>query len=257
MSLTCIVVDDEPLVAQRVANLASDEQLQVLATCANADEAIAAIMKMEPKIVFLDIQMPGKSGLDVIQKLSEFDDPPVCIMVTAFDQYAAAAFTLAAVDYVLKPVSRERFGRAVARARLTISQQEAAKQIERLRNALIGTKQDSIFLQDGGRIFQFVPADVSRVQAADDYCLLYENGNEHLVPISLIALEKMLPTPPFVRCHRSHLVNLGHFEFFEPNSSGGGTLKLADACVPVSRTRLSEVKALIQSWKPSGIPLGP
>jgi two-component system, LytTR family, response regulator len=246
MTFTCIVVDDEPLITQRIAKLASAEKLDVLATCASGDEAIAAIAELKPNIVFLDIQMPGTSGLDVIKNLGVLAAPPVCILVTAFDQYAAAGFALAAVDYVLKPVSRERFHAAVERAILTINQRDSLAQIGRLRGVLNGTRPDKLTLRDGAQIVQFTPGKISRIEAADDYCLLYEGNNEHLVSVTLTALERLLPTPPFVRCHRSHLVNLDHLESFKTNSSGGATIRAGGTEIPVSRASVVKVRALLQ-----------
>lgn len=249
--ITCIVADDEAPIANRIARLAESENLEVLAICANGEEALNAIYEHDPQIAFLDISMPGISGLDVLDQLSSLPNPPACILVTAYDQHAVAAFALAAVDYVLKPVSKDRFSAAAKRACQTIEQRDAANQIARLRGTLTTTRPEKITLRDGVRIIQFSPDEISRIEAADDYVVVYVDKREHLLPVRLAALEKLLPAPRFIRCHRSHLINVDQVESCQRAGNGRLVLKIDETEIPVSRTRVSALRAaLLQQDKP-------
>ena len=246
---TCVVADDEPSIASRIARLATAEGLRVLATCANGAEALDAIARLAPDIAFLDIRMPGLSGLDVLARLEAMSDPPVCVLVTAYDAHAVAAFALAAVDYVLKPVAQGRFASAVARARATVEGRDAAAQLARLRGVLADGRPDRISLRDGVRLVQLDPKAIVRVEAADDYVMLHAGGRAHLLPVRLNALEELLPAPPFLRCHRSHLINLDHVAAADPTSDGRLVLRVAGSAVPVSRGHVRALRAHLEHRK--------
>lgn len=244
--LTCIVADDEMLIAQRIARLAEAEGFEVQRICANGAEAFEAIVSLKPHVAFLDIQMPGMSGLDVLDRLEAMDRPPAIILITAYDEHAVAAFALAATDYVLKPVARGRFKEAATRARQTVTDQQSAQQLARLRGALRPASVDTIWLRDGSRIMQIEPAAISRIEAADDYAIVHVDGAEHLLPLTLRALETVLPTPPFVRAHRSHIVNINKVSEMVP-TDGKLVLRLDDIEIPVSRARALAVRQRITS----------
>ena len=246
---TCVVADDEPPIATRIARLAEAEGLRVLATCADGAEALDAIARLAPDIAFLDIRMPGLSGLDVLARLEAMPDPPACVLVTAYDAHAVAAFALAAVDYVLKPVSRDRFSAAVGRARTTVEGRDAAAQLARLRGVFGGGRPDRITLRDGARLVQLDPGAVARVEAADDYVTLHAGGRAHLLPVRLGALEPLLPSPPFLRCHRSHLVNLDHVTSADPTGDGRLMLRIKGSPVPVSRSHVRAVRSHLDHLK--------
>lgn len=244
--LTCVVADDEPLAAARIARLAEDEGLCVLAARHDGRTALEAIADLAPDVTFLDIRMPGSSGLDVLDRLGALARPPACVLVTAHDEHAVAAFALAAVDYVLKPVSRERFRAAVERARETVQGRDAAHQLARLRGALTSPRPDRITLRDGARLVRLDPGAVLRVEGADDHATLHAEGRAHLLPVRLAALEQLLPNPPFLRCHRSHIVNLDRVERAEPLGDGRLALAIGGVSVPVSRSRAALVRARLE-----------
>ena len=248
--ISCVVADDEPLAAARVARLAEGEGLRVRAVCATGAEALAAVAVHAPEVAFLDVRMPGMTGLEVVERLAAMPRPPTCVLVTAHDEHAVAAFALAAVDYVLKPVARERFAAAVARARETLEARDAADQLARLRGALAAPRPDRIALRDGGRVLWVDPGEVARVEGADDHAALHACGRVHLLPVRLAALEQLLPHPPFLRCHRSHIVNLHRVERLEPLGCGRLVLRVDGAAVPVSRPRAEAVRAALD---PAGI----
>lgn len=240
--LTCIVADDEALIAQRIARLAQQEGFVVQRVCASGSEAFEAIVSHKPQVAFLDIQMPGMSGLDVLDRLRAMDQPPAIILITAFDEHAIAAFALAATDYVLKPVARSRFIDAVARARQVVADKHSTHQLARLRGALRPAPLDHVWLRDGARIVRIEPGAITRVEAADDYVLVFVGEVEHLLPITLRALETVLPNPPFVRVHRSHIVNLEQVSLMAPASGGRLQLRLEDVNIPVSRARAAAIR---------------
>ena len=245
-SLTCVVADDEPLVAARIARLAEDEGLRVLAARHDGKTALEAIADLAPDVAFLDIRMPGSSGLDVLDRLGALARPPACVLVTAHDEHAVAAFALAAVDYVLKPVSRERFRAAVERARETVWGRDAAQQLARLRGALASPRPDRITLRDGARLLRLDPSAILRIEGADDHATLHAESRAHLLPVRLAALEQLLPDPPFLRCHRSHIVNLDHVERAKPLGDGRLALAIGGVSVPVSRARAVLVRARLE-----------
>ena len=244
--VTCVVAEDEPLVAARVARLAEGEGLRVLAVRHDGAAALEAIAELAPEVAFLDIRMPGPSGLEVMDRLRALPRPPACVLVTAHDEHAVAAFALAAVDFVLKPISRDRFAAAVARARATVEGRDAVHQFARLRGALVSPRPDRITLRDGARLVRLDPGAIERVEGSDDHATLHAEGRAHLLPVRLAALERLLPDPPFLRCHRSHIVNLDRVERAEPRGDGRLRLMLGRAEVPVSRSRAALVRARLE-----------
>lgn len=248
--LTCIVVDYEAPIAARIARLAEAEGLRVLDVCCSGEEALDAIAELDPAIAFLDVRMPGLSGLGVLERLADCPDPPACVLVTAFNEHAVAAFALAAVDYVLKPVARDRFAAAVDRARITVEARDAAAQLVRLRGALSADRPERITLRDGARLVQLDPRSIVRVEAAGDYVTLHADGRQHLLPIGLSALTTLLPSPPFQRCHRSHVINLDHVRSCGSNGDGRLMIEIEGTHVPVSRSHTDAVRQVL-SQSPS------
>ena len=250
---SCIVVDDEPLVRERLARLAAREGLAVLATCADADRALAAVAEHRPRIAFVDVRMPGLSGLDLLARLATRPSPPACVLVTAHDEHAVAAFELAAVDYVLKPVSPERFRAAVARARTTVATRDAAAQLARLDGARTGVAPESVTLRDGARLVRFALREIVRCEGSGDYVTLHAGGRTHLLSVRLATLERALPSPPFVRCHRSHIVNLERVGRLLPGTGAGPWLEVAGERVPVSRPRAASLRAHLEAELAPGV----
>lgn len=243
MPPTCLVADDEPLVRERLARLATREGLDVVPRCADGEEALAAVVARRPRIAFVDVRMPGLSGLDVLERLAARASPPACVLVTAHEEHVVAAFALAAVDYLLKPVSPVRFRAAVARARETLAMRDAAAQLARLRSVRPPAAPATVTLRDGPRLVRFALGDIVRAEACDDYATVHVNGREHLLAVRLAALERALPDPPFARCHRSHLVNLERVDAVLPAPGGRLLLDVGGWRVPVSRPRAPLVRS--------------
>ena len=210
-----LVADDEPL-ARRTLR----EHLRSLGWTGQIHEArdgktaIALANKERPELIFLDVVMPGATGLEVLEQL---DYEPKVIFTTAHDQYAVTAFELGAIDYVLKPFGRDRLERAVARAKAVSSDSSTVPLLLRAKETLQPTRTLSrVFVRDGNRIVPIALASIERIQGADDYATIFATPKEYLVSIRLSELETHLMPANFLRVHRSHLINVEFVASIEP-----------------------------------------
>lgn len=244
--LSCVVADDEPRIRERVAELAASNGFVVAAAVADGYSAIEAIARYRPSILFLDIRMPGLSGLEVLARLDKAPDPPATVLVTAYSEHALAAFELAAIDYVLKPLDPERFRVAVTRARAMAHAQQSRAAIERLGEILRDGRPERMTIRDGPRFLRLSPAEVCRFEAMDDYVEVHSDLGRHLVNCRMTHLEHVVPAPPFLRIHRSHLVNLDRVAFADLAAGRSPYLLLGDGTkLPVARARLQEVRDVL------------
>lgn len=246
--LTTFVVDDEPLARRRLASLiAGVAWAKCLGQAGDGAAAIEAIERQRPDAVFLDIQMPEMSGLEVVDRLRALACPPIVIFTTAYDRYAVAAFELEALDYLLKPFSAERFTIALERARQA-SSRDSAGALERARNLFArpdGTMLDRIFVRERNAIVPLRLSEVLRIQAQDDYVSVHTSDRSHLVTLRIGELERQLPNPPFMRVHRSHIVNLDHVDRIVGLDGARFEVKMRDGAVlPVSRARSQEIRRI-------------
>jgi two-component system, LytTR family, response regulator len=232
-----IVVDDEPLARQTLRQLLAREQdFTIVAECGHGAEAIAAIGRERPDVVFLDVQMPEVDGFDVLSRLAPGTIPTV-IFVTAFDRYALRAFEQHALDYLLKPFSDERFADVVAGTRARLRERTFASRASEPRQLVV---------RDGGRTF-VIPHDQIVWIEAEDYCVrIHRRGRTVLLRDTLRALELALNGGGFVRVHRSAIANVGCIRELEPLTSGDQRLTLSDGTVlKVSRTYRAQVVAAL------------
>ena len=245
--LRCVVADDEPTIRARVASLAAENGLVVVKEAANGGEALAAVARHRPAILFLDIRMPGISGLDVLARLAQLTDPPATVLVTAWGEHALAAFELAAIDYVLKPLDPSRFAVAVERASAIARDRQSRAALDRLGAILRDGRPDKLTLRDGMRLLQLAPADIDRFEAMDDYVEVHSHHGRHLVACRMTHFEALLPSPPFLRVHRSHIVNLDRVISADLSTGRPSRMALSDQTqIPVARSRVAAVrKALI------------
>jgi two-component system LytT family response regulator len=214
MKGSILIADDEPL-ARRTLR----EQLVGLGwtgpirEASDGKTAITVANSQRPDLVFLDIVMPGASGLEVLQQI---DYEPQVIFTTAHDQYAVTAFELGALDYLLKPFGRDRLERVLVRAQQALDW-SAAPLLSRTRESLEQTRPLSrIFVRDGSRILPVPLATLERAQGADDYVTISTATKQYLVNVRLSDLEGRLRGANFLRIHRSHLVNLEYVASIEP-----------------------------------------
>ena len=209
-----LVADDEPIARARMLSLLSDEpDIEVIGECATGPQAISAIERTSPDLVFLDIQMPQIDGLTLARTLGRL--MPAVVFVTAYDEYALGAFEVHALDYVLKPYSTERFKSALGHARQHLSARRATgappPSIER---------RDRLVIKSSGRIYFIRTRDIDWCEASGNYVRLHVGSQTHLVRGTMGHIESQLDPAQFVRIHRSTIVNVDRIQ--ELHSSFGG-----------------------------------
>jgi len=223
--LRTVIVDDEPLARERLANLLSAEQdIEVVRQCRDGEEAVAAIDQLSPDLVFLDVQMPALNGFEVIEAVGP-DKMPLVIFVTAYDQHALRAFQVRALDYLLKPFDRERFQEALQRARAHIQRDETGDLGRRLL-ALVKDlrrdqpKTDRLVVKSGGRLFFLRTDEIDWIEAAGNYVRLHVGTTSHLLRETMNSIEARLDPEKFFRIHRSRIVNMERIQEMQPWLNG-------------------------------------
>ena len=243
-----LIVDDEELARHIIRELLqSHPEIEIAAECANGMEAVKAVGEHKPNLIFLDVQMPKLTGFDVLELIGT--DVPV-IFVTAYDQYAMRAFDVHAIDYLLKPIGRERFDAAVERAKNRLGEKmpEAAE----LAAAARAPQQFSerLVVKDGTKVTIIPVGRLDYAEAQDDYVALTTQGKKHLKQQTIAGLEASLDPADFVRIHRSYIVNLERVSRIEPYGKDSRLAILADGTrLPVSRTGFARLKALLDERK--------
>ena len=246
MKLTTIIADDEPLARERLRFLlSSDEEICVVGECRNGREVVAALKERKIHVLFLDIQMPGRGGFEVIEQVGPAN-MPVTVFVTAHNQYALKAFDVQALDYLTKPVDPERLQSTLARVKERVASTAALSNQEQLKSVLgslgngAGAKRDfpKRLLIPGGRKDSFVNVDeIDWIEAADYYCCLHVGTRTHMLRETIKQLADTLDPEKFVRIHRSIIVNVERVQeiFREGRSEGsvclanGQRLKMSKA----------------------------
>ncbi len=248
--IRAVIVDDEEL-ARRVLRefLAAESDIEVIAECANGFDAVKVIGESDPDLVFLDVQMPKLDGFEVLELIGA---RPAVVFVTAYDTYAMKAFDAHAVDYLLKPFSRDRFDTAVERARRRIHAAGPAKpemDASDLAVAARGPDQyaNRIVVKDGAKV-TIVPVEkLDYVQAQDDYVELHSQKKSFLKQQTISSLESALDPKRFVRIHRSCIVNIERVNKIEPYTKDSRVAVLLDGTqLPVSRSGYARLTALLE-----------
>ena len=214
MKASVLIADDEPLARRTLReHLCSLGWIGPMHEAYDGKTAISIANSQHPDLLFLDIVMPGASGLEVLEQLNY---EPKIIFTTAYDQYAVSAFELGALDYLLKPFGRERLQRVMQRAQAALDGM-APPLLARARQSLGPAHALSrVFVRDGSRILPIPLTSIERVQGTDDYVTIYTANKEYLVSMRLSDLEAHLGRDNFLRIHRSHLINLEHVGSIEP-----------------------------------------
>jgi two-component system LytT family response regulator len=221
MKLRVVIVDDEPLARERVRTfLAEEPDVEVVAECGDGTEAVKAIEARGPDLVFLDVQMPGLDGFEVLEAL-EGNALPGIVFTTAHDQHAVRAFEINAADYLLKPYNRERFRKALQRAREHLrgrTQPGPDRQLTALLALVRGNAggDSRILVKTSNRILFLKPQEVDYVEAAGNYLLLHAGKERHMIRETMVAMEKRLAGAGFMRVSRSALVNLSRIREVQP-----------------------------------------
>jgi len=249
--LRVLIVDDEPLARQRIEDLLAHEQgIEILGTADNGDRAIEKIRAQQPDLVFLDVQMPGMTGLDVVRSVG-VDAMPPTIFVTAYDQHALKAFELAALDYLVKPFDDERFEQALARGRAHAKLRDAGELRERLR-AMLGDNAPAaassryllrIPIESRGKV-QYVPVEqIDYIVADGPYAEIVVGPRRHVIRETMQSLDDQLDPDRFMRVHRSAIVPLDRVETLLRGAGGDYELQIRGGQrVRVSRGKREEVE---------------
>jgi two-component system LytT family response regulator len=242
--ITVLIVDDEDLARLVLRELIQTRpEIVVAAECANGFEAVKAVAEHKPDLIFLDVQMPKLSGFDVLELIGT--DTAV-IFVTAYDQFAMRAFEVHAVDYLLKPIGRERFEAALERAKTRIG--EKLPPAADLAAAARAPKQflERIVVRDGTRVTLIPIRKLDYAEAQDDYVALATEGKKHLKQQTIASLETCLDPEQFVRIHRSYVVNFEKVVRIEPYGKDSRVAILADGTrLPVSKAGYARLKTLL------------
>jgi two-component system LytT family response regulator len=259
-----LIVDDEVLARQNVeALLRSDPDIAIVGQAGNGLQAVEAIKEHKPDLLFLDVQMPGISGFEVLAKLPPTLLPQT-VFVTAHDQFALQAFEVHAVDYVLKPFNRARFNAALVRAKTAVrslDREELARRLGDIMTALQRLKASGatdeglaaarpreddqrLFIRCDGEIHMLAPGDILWIESDGDYVRLHSTDKSRFVRMSLQKMMERLDPKHFVRIHRSTIVNLRHMKKAGPALYGEYSVELTNGTkLRVSRTFVHELKA--------------
>jgi two-component system LytT family response regulator len=242
--IRAVVVDDEPLAREGIRLLLEkDAEVTVVGEAGNADEALALLRKTKPQLVFLDVQMPGGDGFEV---LSRADHPlPLVVFVTAYDSHALQAFAVHALDYVLKPFDDERFTKALERAKRELRRDAAAAIGERMLAGVQALERTRVVVRDRGRVTFLDEDEIEWIEAADYYVELHVGAQTYLHRESMAALEARLDSRRFVRIHRKALVNVRCIKEVRRDAGGGLVAVLASGVsLPVARSHQAQVRRL-------------
>jgi two-component system LytT family response regulator len=211
--ITACIVDDEPLARTRIKTLLEDDaEIEVVAVCANGIEAVDSIKKLQPELLFLDIQMPKVDGFDVLQQLNA-SQIPVIIFVTAYDEFAVKAFEVHAIDYLLKPFDKRRFDLALERAKKSIKSDKSETMSNNI-ESLIDTMDRSssyvsrVIVKQSGRVLFIDVKDIDWIEAAGNYVEIHSRDKSYLIRETMNNMDQKLDPDQFSRIHRSTIVNI-------------------------------------------------
>jgi len=228
--ISAVIIDDEPLARRRLRALVTDlDWMECVGEAADGPSAVRAIDELRPDLVFLDIELPGLSGIDLLQRTRH---APAVIFTTAYDRFAATAFELAALDYLLKPFGTARFSTAMERARPILEKRGAAAP------TAIAHR---LFVREGGRIVPLATPAIERLEACDDFVQVHSAGRCYRINVTLHELEARLDPATFVRVHRSHIVNLDHVVGWEPFDGSRFEVRLRDGTRIIASRQRSRV----------------
>jgi two-component system, LytTR family, response regulator len=244
--IRALLVDDEELARHVLRELLKcHPEVEIAGECANGFDAVKAVAEQKPDLIFLDVQMPKLTGFNVLELIGT--DIPV-IFVTAYDQHAMRAFEVHAVDYLLKPVGRERFEAALTRAKDRVTEKKPIP--TELAAAARPAQQflERVVIRDGTRVTLIPVSKLDFVEAQDDYVALASQGTKHLKQQTIASVEAALDPARFVRIHRSYIVNFERVARIEPYGKDSRLAILTDGTrLPVSRTGYARLKSLLDN----------
>ncbi|MBX2871252.1 MAG: LytTR family DNA-binding domain-containing protein [Saprospiraceae bacterium] len=225
MITRCLIVDDEPLAREGLEQYVQKMPgLELTGSCQSAIDALAFLQKEKPDLLFLDIQMPEMTGLELMKALPQ---PPKVIFTTAYREFAVEGFDLNAIDYLVKPISFERFARAV---------QKVQQRLDTEQTESLTAPADHIFIKSDGQIIKIPVSDIIYAESAKDYVFIHTPSKRYMALLPLKQLEENLPDDKFMRVHRSYLVATAAVDRLE-----GNLLYIGKTKVPISRSLHDEI----------------
>jgi two-component system, LytTR family, response regulator len=241
--MKAIIIDDERLARLELRKLLQDfPEVEVVDEAANAEEGIQKIESQSPDLIFLDIQMPGKTGFDM---LSSLERSPSVIFTTAYDEYALKAFEVNALDYLLKPIEPKRLADAIQKIHLAETKEPGINGSEFVNRSLL-TEYDQVFVKDGERCWFVKLTEIRLFESVGNYAKVFFGPNKPLILKSLNALEERLDQKMFFRANRKHIVNLRMVDKIEPYFNGGLLLELKGGeKIEVSRRQTVKFKEMM------------
>lgn len=241
--IRAIIIDDERLARNELKKLLLDfPEIEVIAEATNASEGVEKIDSLNPDLIFLDIQMPGKTGFDM---LSELERAPNVIFTTAYDEYALKAFEVNALDYLLKPVEPKRLADALQKLQVEEDKELISDHTISINRSILN-EHDQVFVKDGERCWFVKLSDIRLFESVGNYAKVYFGPNKPLILKSLNALEERLDEKVFFRANRKHIVNLRLIEKIEPYFNGGLLLEMKGGeKIEVSRRQTVKFKEMM------------
>ena len=243
MKVTTLIVDDEPVARAGLREmLRAVEWVSVVGEASDGAAAVAAIDRLQPELVMLDVQMPGMLGTDVLQQIKH---QPYVVFTTAYVEHAIDAFELGAIDYILKPFGPARLGVAMERVRAALGEPASHPALERLGGALGHGPISRLFVRSGGSLIPLAVDRVAWFDADGDYVIAHADRSRHLLHLSLARLELRLDSNRFLRIHRAHVINLDFVRSFRRGERGQLFAEMTDGTkLPVSRSRAQQLRHL-------------
>jgi two-component system LytT family response regulator len=238
MNTTCLIIDDEKLARELLREyLSSFPDIEIIGECSKGSEAVEQIDKLKPDLIFLDVQMPGMTGFDVLDEIAHV---PYVIFTTAYDHYAIKAFEKNAVDYLLKPLDQERFKLAVERAQQR--KKTESSNIEDLLSSMHThtprtSYESHIFVQKSEKLFNLPVEEIIYLEASGDYTIISAKNDQYVSSSGIGKLEEIMNPDMFLRVHRSTIINVNYLKEIERHFNGGMVVKMQNGkSFPVSRT---------------------
>ncbi len=243
MSIRTIIIDDERLARNELKKLLQEfSEIEVIDEAANVNEGLEKIEQHSPDLIFLDIQMPGKTGFDLLEELER---SPRVIFTTAYDEYALKAFEVNAFDYLLKPVEPRRLYDAIQKLHYEENKEPSSSGVIINRNTLLG-ENDQVFVKDGERCWFVKLNEIRLFESVGNYAKVFFAGNKPLILKSLNALEERLDDKVFFRANRKHIINMRWIDKIEPYFNGGLLLELKGGeKIEVSRRQTVKFKEMM------------
>lgn len=243
-----IIIDDETLAREVVKNYLSEyEKIEILKECSNGFEGIKSINELNPDLIFLDIQMPKINGFEMLELI---ENPPPVIFTTAYDNYAIKAFEVNAVDYLLKPFSKERFDEALKKG-LERFENKTSQEVKKIKSVIETHASENslerIIVKDGPEIFIIPLSDIQYFEAQDDYVMIHTSTRKYLKQQRMKYYENALPQKEFIRIHRSFIVSIKLIKKIELLEKETYSVLLSNGIkLPVSKSGYEKLKSIIK-----------